>query len=130
VRAQLRRRELDRSLRDVRTAVEVGPVHLDLSRHSATVRGKQINITPSEFQLLRLLIEHPGQVFSRRQIMEELWGPDFFANLPQEVMESRVRACDVHISNLRHKIERNPQKPEIVVTVRGSGYKFSETAEL
>jgi two-component system response regulator RegX3 len=115
VRAQLRRRELDRAAPVEGTKLEAGPVEVDLARHLVTVRGHQVNLTRSEFQVLRLLVERPGQVFSRKQIMEELWQTEFRGD---------VRACDVHISNLRQKVERDPQEPELVVTVRGVGYKF------
>ena len=87
----------------------------DLVRHVATVRGVPVNLTRSEFQLLRLLVGRPGEVFERSQIMEELWQTEF---------DGDERACDVHISNLRQKVERDPQKPELVLTVRGVGYKF------
>ena len=76
-----------------------------------------MNLTRSEFQVLRLLAERPGQVFSRLEIMEELWQAEFSGD---------VRACDVHISNLRQKVERDPQEPELVLTVRGVGYKLAE----
>src|SRR5215204_2483525 len=117
VRAQLRRRELDRSSGTEGTAIESGPVSIDLARHLVTVRGEPINLTRSEFQVLRLLTESPGQVFSRKEIMEELWQTEFSGD---------VRACDVHISNLRQKIERDPQEPELVLTVRGVGYRLAE----
>ena len=118
VRAQLRRRELDRAPgTEVSTSIDSGPVSIDLARHLVTVRGEQINLTRSEFQLLRLLAGNPGKVFRRHQIMEELWQTEF---------DGDVRACDVHISNLRQKVERDPQRPELVVTVRGVGYKFAE----
>jgi two-component system response regulator RegX3 len=116
VRAQLRRRELDRSPMAQQVKIESGPVSIDLVRHVATVRGVPVNLTRSEFQLLRLLVGRPGEVFARAQIMEELWQTPF---------DGDERACDVHISNLRQKVERDPQKPELVVTVRGVGYKFS-----
>ncbi len=115
VRAQLRRRELDRSPLAQAVKIEAGPVAIDLVRHIATVRGEPVNLTRSEFQLLRLLVGRPGEVFPRRQIMEELWQTEF---------EGDERACDVHISNLRQKVERDPQNPELVLTVRGVGYKF------
>jgi two-component system, OmpR family, response regulator RegX3 len=118
VRAQLRRRELDRSSATGETAtIEAGSVRIDLARHLVTVRGEPINLTRSEFQVLRLLAGRPGQVFSRQEIMEELWQSEF---------QGDVRACDVHISNLRQKIERDPQEPELVLTVRGVGYKLAE----
>ncbi|HXV05356.1 MAG TPA: response regulator transcription factor [Solirubrobacterales bacterium] len=116
VRAQLRRRELDRAPLAHAVRVESGPVAIDLVRHVATVRGEPVNLTRSEFQLLRLLVARPGEVFRRRQIMEELWQTEF---------DGDERACDVHISNLRQKVERDPQHPELVLTVRGVGYKFA-----
>jgi two-component system response regulator RegX3 len=116
VRAQFRRRELDRApLAHEAVKIEAGPVAIDLVRHVATVRGEPVNLTRSEFQLLRLLVGRAGEVFPRRQIMEELWQTEF---------DGDERACDVHISNLRQKIERDPQNPELVLTVRGVGYKF------
>ena len=117
VRAQLRRRELDRADGGESTAIETGPVTIDLARHLVTVRGEPVNLTRSEFQVLRLLAENPGQVFSRKEIMEELWQTEFRGD---------VRACDVHISNLRQKVERDPQKPELVLTVRRVGYRFAD----
>ena len=116
VRAQLRRRDLDRTVGEGAT-IESGPVSIDLARHLVSIHGEPVNLTRSEFQVLRLLAESPGKVFSRRQIMEELWQTEFSGD---------VRACDVHISNLRQKVERDPQQPEIVVTVRRVGYKFAE----
>ena len=119
VRALLRRRELDRSATDGEAqTIEVGPVKIDLARHLVSIRDEPVNLTRSEFQVLRLLAESPGQVFSRLEIMEELWQSEFAGD---------VRACDVHISNLRQKIERDPQQPELVVTVRGVGYKLAES---
>jgi two-component system response regulator RegX3 len=118
IRAQLRRRELDRSssASEAKT-IDAGPVRIDLGRHLVTVRGEPVNLTRSEFQVLRLLAERPGQVFSRLEIMEELWQSEFRGD---------VRACDVHISNLRQKVERDPQEPELVLTVRGVGYRLAE----
>jgi len=119
VRAQLRRRELDRasSAEGGGQSIDAGDVSIDLARHLVTVRDEPVNLTRSEFQVLRLLAERPGQVFSRLEIMEELWQSEFSGD---------VRACDVHISNLRQKIERDPQEPELVLTVRGIGYKLIE----
>ena len=118
VRAQLRRRQLDRSEGSGEgSTIEAGSVSIDLARHLVTVRGEPVNLTRSEFQVLRLLAESPGQVFSRKEIMEELWQTEFRGD---------VRACDVHISNLRQKVESDPQNPELVLTVRRVGYRFAE----
>jgi two-component system response regulator RegX3 len=119
VRAQLRRRELDRAGGTEGTSIQAGQVSIDLARHLVTVRGEPINLTRSEFQVLRLLAGNPGQVFSRKEVMEELWQTEFRGD---------VRACDVHISNLRQKVERDPQNPELVLTVRRVGYRFAEDA--
>ena len=116
VRAQLRRRELDRSDGSDGSTIQAGPVTVDLARHLVIVRGEPVNLTRSEFQVLRLLVENPGQVFSRKEIMEELWQTEFRGD---------VRACDVHISNLRQKVESDPQNPELVLTVRRVGYRFA-----
>jgi two-component system response regulator RegX3 len=116
VRALLRRRELDRTA-PKGSRIEAGPVSIDLARHLVSVRGEPVNLTRSEFQVLRLLAGSAGEVFSRRQIMEELWQSEFRGD---------VRACDVHVSNLRQKIERDPQDPDLVLTVRGVGYKLAE----
>jgi two-component system response regulator RegX3 len=99
VRAQLRRRELDRSDGAEGTAIESGPVTIDLARHLVTVRGEPVSLTRSEFQVLRLLAENPGQVFSRKAIMEELWQTEFRGD---------VRACDVHITCARRSSDRGP----------------------
>jgi two-component system response regulator RegX3 len=119
VRAQLRRRDLDRAAPTEGATIEAQDVSIDLARHLVTVRGEAVNLTRSEFQVLRLLVERPGEVFSRQQIMEELWQSEFSGD---------VRACDVHISNLRQKVERDAQKPELVLTVRRVGYKFADGA--
>jgi two-component system response regulator RegX3 len=115
VRAILRRRELDRGEQPM--VRRVGGVELDLGRHQVHVDGVPVRLTPSEFQLLALLSERPEQVLSRRQIMQELW---------QSTYVGDQRACDMHVSNLRRKIERDPSKPQRLVTVRGVGYKLLE----
>ncbi len=120
VRAQLRRRELDRGPLNQAVKIEAGAVAIDLVRHVAMIDGVPVNLTRSEFQLLRLLVGRPGEVFGRREIMEELWQTEF---------DGDERACDVHISNLRQKVERDPQNPELVLTVRGVGYKFDASTD-
>ncbi len=114
VGAVLRRRELDRAGAPEPT-IQVGGITLDLPRHEVTVDGRDVLLTPSEFKLLALLAERPGQVFSRAQLLEHLWHSPHIGT---------PRACDVHISNLRRKIERDPTRPERIVTVREVGYKL------
>jgi two-component system response regulator RegX3 len=111
VRTILRRRELDRmATGGVR---QVGDIRIDFARHHVTVAGKPVHLTRSELRLLTLLVEEPERVFTRREIMEHLWQSPYVGD---------ERACDIHISNLRRKIERDPRNPERVVTVRGAGY--------
>jgi two-component system, OmpR family, response regulator RegX3 len=114
VRALLRRRELDRG--DGQVAVRrVGGVELDIARHEVRVDHAAVQLTPSEFKLLALLAEQPERVFSRREIMQHLWNSEYVGD---------QRACDIHVSNLRRKLEREPERPERLVTVRGTGYKL------
>jgi two-component system response regulator RegX3 len=115
VRAILRRRELDRAEAAAPVRELVG-LRLDFARHEVTVDGEPVQLTPSEFKLLALLSERPGEVFSRAEIMRHLWGSEHVGD---------EHPADVHISNLRRKIERRPGRPERLVTVRGAGYKLN-----
>ncbi len=113
VRALIRRRELDRlAAGGVR---QVGDIRIDFARHQVTIAGDQIQLTRSEFRLLALLAQEPERVFSRREIMEHLWQSPYVGD---------ERACDIHVSNLRRKIESDPRNPERLVTVRGIGYSL------
>lgn len=114
VRALLRRRELDRKAGGAAIQT-VGGIAIDLSRHRVVVDGQPVQLTPSELKLLALLANEPERVFSRTQIMEHLW---------ESVYVGDARAADVHISNLRRKVERDPRHPTRIVTVREAGYKL------
>ena len=115
VRAILRRRELDRA-NGAGTAVRrLGGLHIDLGRHEVLVDGERVHLTLSEFKVLALLAEQPDSVVSRRELMQHLWASEHVGD---------EHACEVHISNLRRKIERDASKPERLVTVRGLGYKL------
>jgi two-component system response regulator RegX3 len=114
VRALLRRRELDRST-PART-VRVGGLELDHYAHRVTVDGEPRSLTRSEFSLLALLASQPDRVFTRRELMERLWESSYVGD---------QRACDIHISNLRRKVERDPARPTRILTVRGVGYKLA-----
>ena len=113
VRALLRRRELD--TRQAIAKLRVGGLELDLAKHQARLDGEQIPLTAFELKLLTLLAGEPERVFSRGEIMRHLWDSSYVGD---------ERACDLHVSNIRRKIERDPARPERVVTVRGSGYKL------
>jgi two-component system response regulator RegX3 len=114
VRALLRRRELDRAGRGY-AFKRVGSLTLDLTRHKVSLGGSEVQLTPSEFRLLALLAEEPERAYSRREIMQHLWESSYVGD---------ERACDIHISNLRRKVEEAPDEPQRILTVRGLGYKL------
>ena len=114
IRAILRRRQLDRS--GATSMLRVGDLELDPMRHEVRIGGEPKRLTPSEFKLLLLLAQDPERVFSRREIMQHLWDSTYVGD---------QRACDIHISNLRQKIEDDPGNPARVETVRGVGYKLT-----
>jgi len=114
VRAILRRRELDRAGGGA-TVRKLGGLQIDLGRHEVLVDGERVHLTLSEFKVLSLLAEQPDAVVSRRELMQHLWASEHVGD---------EHACEVHISNLRRKIERDPSQPERLLTVRGSGYKL------
>jgi DNA-binding response OmpR family regulator len=96
--------------------VSVGEVTIDLTRRTAEVNGKLLDLTTMEFDLLAVLVEHPGQVFSRLQLLEQVQGAAY---------EGYERTIDVHIKNLRKKLDDDPLNPRYIETLRGVGYRFS-----
>ncbi|MBC8507314.1 MAG: response regulator transcription factor [Chloroflexi bacterium] len=120
IKAQLRR---DRLIRDEvlrkksPSSVELsfGNLSINLARREASINGDVISLKPKEHDLLQYLLEHQGQVLSREQILEQVWGWDFGGG---------SRTVDVHIRWLREKIEPDPASPSRIITVRGSGYRF------
>jgi two-component system response regulator RegX3 len=114
VRAILRRRELDRA-GGGSTVRRLGGLEIDLGRSEVHVEGERVHLTLSEFKVLSLLAERPEAVVSRRELMQHLWASDHVGD---------EHACEVHISNLRRKIERDPTQPERLLTVRGEGYRL------
>ena len=113
VRAILRRRELDSAAHE--QVVRVGELEIDHHRHQVRVGGELIRLTPSEFKVLAMLAEEPERVITRREIMQRLWDSDYVGD---------QRACDIHVSNIRRKIEADPSLPKRLLTVRGVGYKL------
>jgi two-component system response regulator RegX3 len=113
VRALLRRRELDRGRRSF--IQRVGGLELDIPHHAATVDGRPLQLTRSEFRLVTLLASEAGRVFTRDELVRHLWESDFIGDR---------RAIDVHVSNLRRKLEADPRNPRRLLTVRGIGYKL------
>lgn len=94
--------------------VRVGDIEIDVSGHRVMRGGESIPLTPLEFDVLLTLARAPGQVFTREVLLEDVWGYRHAAD---------TRLVNVHIQRLRSKVERDPENPEIVVTVRGVGYK-------
>jgi two-component system response regulator MtrA len=94
--------------------LELGDLAIDVAGHSVRRNGQIISLTPLEFDLLVALVRKPWQVFTREVLLEQVWGYRHAAD---------TRLVNVHVQRLRSKIERDPEKPEIVITVRGVGYK-------
>ncbi|MCG7455963.1 response regulator transcription factor [Corynebacterium sp. c24Ua_83] len=90
-------------------------VMMDVERHIVTVDGQKVPMPLKEFDLLEYLMRNSGRVLTRGQLIDRVWGADYVGD---------TKTLDVHIKRLRSKIERNPSRPEILVTVRGLGYKF------
>jgi DNA-binding response OmpR family regulator len=92
-----------------------GDLSLDRERHEVMRQGNVLRMKPKEFELLLFFLQHPGRVFSREQILDEVWGYDFYGG---------PRTVDVHVRWLRQKIEDDAANPTRLKTVRGSGYLF------
>jgi DNA-binding response OmpR family regulator len=98
--------------------IEEGVVVIDVPRRTVEVRGDEVQLTFVEFELLRTLAAAPGRVFSRRQLLERLRGGADYRE---------PRTIDVHVRHLREKIESDPREPELILTVRGVGYRFRDS---
>lgn len=115
IRAVLRRTGQQPPVRD--ELLKVGPVSIDITRFEAWIEGAPVSLTPSEFKILQLLMEHPGQVFSRLQLLESVYG---------DAYEGYERTIDTHISNLRRKLDLDATQSSLIRSVYGVGYKFFE----
>jgi len=98
--------------------LRIGDVTLDVSRMTVARAGRPLDLTTTEFQLLAALAQHPGRVFTRSQLLDAVRGTDG---------EAFDRAIDVHVKNIRRKIEPDPHRPRYLLTVYGVGYKCSES---
>jgi DNA-binding response OmpR family regulator len=94
-----------------------GALRIEPSRREVTINGKVIDLTPKEFELLALFAKHPGRVYSRKFLLENIWDYTY---------SGYDRTIDSHINRLRAKIEEDPDNPKMVMTVWGVGYKFSD----
>lgn len=97
--------------------IQIGKLKVDLLQHRARIDDKEISLTSKEFALLSFLASNAGNVYSREQLLEQVWGYDYYGD---------VRTVDVHIRHLREKIEKDPANPELIITVWGTGYKLRE----
>jgi two-component system response regulator RegX3 len=112
IRAVMRRRveeEEDDSI------IEIGAVRMDLERHTVAVNGDEIAVPLKEYDLLEVLMRNAGRVLTRGQLIDRVWGEDYFGD---------TKTLDVHIKRLRTRIEETPSEPRVLVTVRGLGYRF------
>ncbi len=118
VRAHLRRRTIDSSDDEQTRKLELPGLRIDLFKREVVSQKEPVFLTAKEFDVLVLLASSPGRVYSREQIMRHLWDGNFFGE---------ARAADVHIQHIRKKIEPDPQNPRYILTIRGSGYKLTDT---
>lgn len=95
--------------------LKAGPVVMDIERHIVTVDGQPIQMPLKEFELLELLMENVNRVLTRGQIIDRVWGSNYFGD---------TKTLDVHVKRIRSKIEEDPSRPKLLQTVRGLGYKF------
>ncbi|QUW19883.1 response regulator transcription factor [Agrococcus sp. Marseille-Q4369] len=115
IRAVLRRRAAEEEDADDDSVVEVGRVRLDADSHTVTVDGAEVAMPLREFELLEYLMRNAGRVLTRGQLIDRVWGSDYFGD---------TKTLDVHIKRLRAKIEEQPSSPTQLVTLRGLGYRF------
>src|SRR5205814_8886371 len=118
VRALLRRAKLPPyQSEDGEEVIVAGPLRVDASRRTVDPDGQPVQLTYVEFELLRTMASHPGRVYSRKMLLEALWGGADYRE---------PRTIDVHVRHLREKLERDPREPEYILTVRGVGYRFRD----
>jgi DNA-binding response OmpR family regulator len=98
--------------------LNVGPITLDRGRREVRAHGTLVRLTFSEFELLAKLMSEPGRLFNRQELLRAIWGDSAYRD---------PRAIDVHIRHLREKIEQRPEEPQLILTVRGAGYRFQES---
>ena len=113
VRAVMRRRGPD--IDEAESVLEAGTVVMDVDRHTVSVRGSEVSMPLKEFELLELLLRNAGRVLTRGQLIDRVWGSDYFGD---------TKTLDVHIKRIRSRIEEKPSDPVMLVTVRGLGYRF------
>ena len=116
VRSVLRRAQPAPPAEQSDPVLTVGRLVLDPDRHEAWLDGDELSLPPKEFDLLATLMRRAGRLCTRDMLIADIWGPDYFGD---------TRTLDVHVKRLRQKLERDPRRPELLVTVRGLGYKIA-----
>ena len=101
-----------------RKTIRRGDLEMDLEGHTVSVEGKEVILTPLEFNILKVLASTPGYVYSRQDLLSVIWDTEY---------EGYKRNIDPHVNRLRTKLEANPRKPKYILTVWGVGYKFNES---
>jgi two-component system, OmpR family, response regulator len=118
VRAALRRADMASTSTDSsEEPLERGPLLIDFAKRTTELRGETVRLTYVEFEILAVLARNPGRVYTREMLLERVWGDSAFRD---------PRTVDVHIRHLREKIEHDPKNPEMLLTVRGVGYRFRD----
>jgi two-component system response regulator RegX3 len=112
IRAVMRRRTEDD---DTEAILAAGDVRMDVERHTVAVNGTDVALPLKEFELLEFLLRNSGRVLTRGQLIDRVWGADYFGD---------TKTLDVHIKRIRSRIEKEPSQPTMLVTVRGLGYRF------
>ena len=113
-KAMLRRAQMETAEPPDEEPVTLGGIRLDLAQRRVTRDGKELALKPKEFDLLRFFARHPGHVYSREQLLDQVWGMGYVGE---------QRTVDVHVRWLREKIEEDPSRPRLIETVRGVGYR-------
>ena len=114
IKAVLRRGAGEHSTGDA-GVITAGPVTIDVDRHAVSIAGESISLPLKEFELLEFLVRNSGRVLTRTQLIDRVWGSDYFGD---------TKTLDVHVKRLRAKIEKDPANPVYIQTIRGLGYKF------
>ena len=114
IKAVLRRQSSESKPNDL-GVISAGPVNIDIDRHLVTINGSTIALPLKEFELLEFLVRNSGRVLTRTQLIDRVWGSDYFGD---------TKTLDVHVKRLRAKIESDPANPVYIQTIRGLGYKF------
>jgi DNA-binding response OmpR family regulator len=118
VKAVLRRASFAEVEEQFEEPIDTGDLQIDFEKRSVTVRGEPTQLTYVEFEILAALARAPGRVFSRTMLLERVWGDAAYRD---------PRTIDVHIRHLREKLEAEPKTPELILTVRGVGYRFRDS---